>query len=166
MKILHKSRELVPLVRLDVLSCVVITHLTALVLPGVWFLPVLNGAVFFYFFYQPLKEGNYRAAVIVSLIWALYTTLLQVALTVGFPELMAEKIWNGVAYRDEMMIWVRTGEGPEGDVRLFLPIHLKHFAVFTVAGLLTGGFLGLLMGAALLGYMNFYAGCLIAEAHF
>jgi len=59
---------------------------------------------------------------------------------------------------------VRTGEGPEGDISLFLPIHLRHFLIFCTLSLASGGFLALAMGAVMLGYMNFYVGCLIAAS--
>jgi len=145
---------------------VILTHLVCLALPGVWFLPAFNGAVFFLIFLQPLRRGDYWAAVRLALIWAAVTTLVQILLTLGWPELIGKKIWKGIAYRQEMMTWVRTGTGPEGDIRLFLPIHIKNFVVFIVASLISGGFLGLVMGAALLGHMNFYVGSLLSQAHF
>jgi hypothetical protein len=63
-----------------------------------------------------------------------------------------------------MMKWIRTGIGPEGTPSLFLPQHALHFLVFCVACLATAGLGGLVMGAALLNYMNYYVALLIIEA--
>jgi len=145
---------------------VLLTHLVSLALPGVVFLPVLNGIVFSLLFLTPLRRGDYWAAARLALIWAVVTSIVQILLTFGWPELMSQKVWRGVAYREEMMKWVHTGTGTEGDIRLFLPIHARSFVVFSVLSLASGGLLGLVMGAGLLGHMNFYAGSLLAEAHF
>lgn len=149
-------------------GCIVLgvgaAHLVGFAVPGVWALPLVNAGVFFFIFRAPLKCGDYGCAVRLALVWATATSLLQIGLTIRLPGFMEEHIWRAAAYREEMFAWVRTGAGPEGNIRLFLPVHLKHFAVFSAASLVSGGFLGLAMGAALLGYMNFYVGSLIGQA--
>jgi hypothetical protein len=146
-----------------IVAGVLAAHLVSFFLPGVWALPLVNAGIFYFLFQAPLRGGDYSGAVRLALIWAAVTSLLQIGLILGMPGLMEGRIWRAVEYRDQMFSWVRTGAGPEGDIRLFLPIHLKHFVVFSVVSLVTGGFLGLAMGAAMLGYMNFYVGCLLAE---
>ena len=143
---------------------VLIAHLAGLALPGKWFLPGLNALLFFLLFLVPVARGEYRYAVKLALIWAAVTTVVQIFLSAGWPGLMEEKVLRGAAYREEMFLWVRTGGGPEGDISLFLPIHLRHFIVFCAVSLATGGLMGLGMGAVMLGYMNFYVGCLIAAS--
>ena len=112
---------------------------------------------------DPGHEPFLREAVRLALVWAAVTSILQVLLTLLLPGLMAKITWNGVDYRDQMMLWVRTGGGAEGNISLFLPVHLRHIVVFTALSLISGGLLGLVMGAGMLGYMNFYVGSLIAE---
>jgi len=147
-----------------IVVAVLAAHLAGLALPGKWFLPGLNALLFFLLFLVPVARGEYRWAVKLALIWAAVTILLQVSLSAAWPALMEEKVLRGAAYREEMFLWVRTGQGPEGDISLFLPIHLRHFIIFCAVSLATGGLMGLAMGAVMLGYMNFYAGCLIAAS--
>ena len=139
-------------------------HLVGFAVPGLWALPLVNAGLFFILYQAPLRRGDYSGAVRLALIWAVVSSLLQIGLTLGWPGFMEEKIWRALEYREEMFGWVQTGKGPEGDIRLFIPIHLKHFLIFSAVSLISGGFLGLALGSALLGYMNFYVGCLIAEA--
>ena len=147
-----------------IVAVVIVAHLIGLTLPGKWFLPGLNALLFFLLFLVPLSRGEYHRAVKLALVWAAVTTVVQVFLSAGWPALMEEKILRGAEYREEMFLWVRTGQGPEGDITLFLPIHLRHFIVFCAVSLATGGLIGLAMGAVMLGYMNFYVGCLIAAS--
>jgi hypothetical protein len=67
---------------------------------------------------------------------------------------------NGPAYRDEMFHWIRTGEGREGQLRLFLPQHLGHLAAFVVLSLATASALSIAMGAVLMNFMSFYVASL------
>lgn len=139
-------------------------HLAGLALPGKWFLPGLNALIFFLLFLVPVARGEYSYAVKLALIWAVVTIVLQIFLSAGWPGLMEGKLLRATAYKGEMFHWVRTGEGHEGDISLFLPIHLGHFIIFCAVSVLSGGLLGLGMGAVMLGYMNFYVGCLIAAS--
>ena len=139
-------------------------HLIGFAVPGLWALPLVNAGLFYPLFLAPVRYGDYSGAVRLALLWAALTSLLQIGLTLGWPGFMEGQLWRAAEYRTEMFGWVRTGSGPEGDIRLFLPIHFVHFVIFSALSLISGGFLGLVMGAALLGYMNFYVGCLIAEA--
>jgi len=146
------------------LGTLAVSHLAGIFLPGQWWLPVLNGGLFFLLFFGPLREGEYWTAVRLALLWAGLTIILQVGLTVLWPSAMERAVWHGTAYREEMFAWVRSGAGAEGDIRLFLPVHLRHLAIFCVVSLASGGLFGLVMGAAMLGYMDFYVGSLIAAS--
>ena len=143
---------------------VLLSHALGLVLPGKWFLPAINALLFFLLFLCQVSRGKYATAVKLALIWAAATIILQVILSAGWNSLLEEKVMRGAAYRDEIFNWVRTGEGPEGDIRLFLPIHVKHFLLFCALSVASGGLLGLGLGAVMLGYMNFYVGSLIASS--
>jgi hypothetical protein len=74
-----------------------------------------------------------------------------------------EGILRGEPYRQEMFGWIATGIGPESDWRRFLPQHLLHLAVFVVLTWLSGGYLGLSLGALLVAYMSYFVGA-YAEA--
>ena len=69
--------------------------------------------------------------------------LVQVGLTLLWPQAMESAVWRGEAYRDEMFGWIRTGAGVEGDIRQFLPVHLMHLGLFCLLSLVSGGLFGL-----------------------
>ena len=141
---------------------VVITHLIAFTVPGKWLLPIISSLGAYWIFAAPLRKGDYAGAVRMAVLWALVTSLVQILLARWAPNYMETQIIRGASYRDEMFRWVTTGEGPEGNITLFLPVHVRHFFIFCLLSLLSGGYLGLMMGAVLLGYMNYYVGSLIA----
>ena len=143
-------------------SVVVISHLISFVVPGKILLPILGSLGAYWIFAAPLRKGDYMGAVRMAILWALVTSLVQIMLSRWAPNFMETQILRGAEYRDEMFRWVTTGEGPEGNIALFLPIHVRHFIIFCLLSLLSGGYLGLMMGAVLLGYMNYYVGSLIA----
>ncbi len=147
-------------------ATILLSHALEFIIPGRWLLPVLAGTSFWLLFAHPLRRGEYTRAICLALTWAVMMIVLQVALTMLWPGLMESNVIRAVAYRDEMFHWIGTGEGAEGNIGLFLPIHLKHFALFCLLSLASGGLLGLMMGAVLLGYMNFYAGSLIIASGF
>jgi hypothetical protein len=143
-------------------ASILVAHVLEFIVPGMWLLPVVAGLTFWLLFAHSLRRGEYVWAVKSALVWALMLVVVQVALSMLWPGVMEGNILRGAAYRDEMFRWVRTGEGSEGSIALFLPIHLRHFVLFCVVSAASGGALGLVMGAAMLGYMNFYVGSLIA----
>jgi hypothetical protein len=89
-------------------------------------------------------------------VWAVFQSLALCYATVLFPDRAAEVVLRGPAYAEEMLHWVRSGEGPEGSPRLYLPIHLRHFLAFGALSAISVGALALAMGTVLLNYMNFY----------
>jgi hypothetical protein len=145
---------------------ILLSHALEFIVPGVWLLPVVAGGSFWLLFAHPLRRGEFARAIRLALSWAAMMVAVQVTLTLLWPELMEANILRASIYRDEMFHWIGTGQGPEGDISLFLPIHLRHLAVFCVLGVASGGLLALMIGAALLGYMNFYVGSLIAASGF
>jgi len=96
--------------------------------------------------------------------WAVLLALLVGLLSLLATGFMETKILHGADYKQEMFRWVSTGIGPEGDIRQFLPQHALHFLIFAILTLISGGFLGLVMGSSLMNYMSFYVGALLVEA--
>lgn len=97
-------------------------------------------------------------------LWAFLISVVIGIASYGRPESMESVILNAREYQGEMFHWINTGVGPEGDVRQFLPQHLLHFGVFSLVTFLSVGFLGLVMGSALVNYMSFYVGTLLLHS--
>jgi len=148
---------------LSLLVLVLLTLLSyplGLALGQPWLLPLLNAAPAYAVMASRLRRGDRRGAAVAMLVWAL---ALAVAGTVAFslwPTSPDALVLNGPAYRDEMLHWIRTGEGREGSPRLFLLQHLVHLMAFVVLSLATASTLSLFMGAVLMNYMSFYVASL------
>ncbi len=125
-----------------------------------WLLPLLNCAPAYALMVKLLRRGERTRAILMMVIWAL---LLGAAATIFFslwPTDPAHVVLRGAAYRDEMSQWIRTGEGPEGNIRLFLPQHFFHLALFILLSLATAGSLSICFGAVLMNYMAYYVASL------
>src|SRR4051812_7797030 len=81
---------------------------------------------------------------------------------IGLVELRSNIAYNGILngpeYKAEMRDWIVNGVGRESTPSQFVPQHLKHLGAFLLLTVASGGYLGLAMGAYLLGYMSFYVG--------
>lgn len=125
-----------------------------------WLLPLLNVAPAYALMLASLRAGERRAAVLLMLVWAL---ALGVGGTVSFalwPRDPATLVLNGPAYRDELFHWIRTGEGREGALHLFLPQHLAHLGLFVALALVSASSVAMTMGAALMNFMSYYVASL------
>jgi len=127
-------------------------------------LPVLN-ALFLYpvLILNAREKRGWRNAFLIAL-WGFLLNAVVIALVQIDPELMAVRIINGDNYTEEMFHWIQTGEGAEGNIRLFLPLHLKFYGLLLALSALTGGFGGLVLAAALINFMAFYVGRLVLDA--
>lgn len=131
---------------------------------GKFLLPWIQAAAVFPLYYQTLSKGFWKQTASLMAGWALLIAVLVGLSAYWEPGYMESSILNAAAYRNEMFQWISTGIGPEGNIRQFLPQHASHFAAFSILTLLSGGFLGLVMGSALMNYMSFYVGVLLLEA--
>lgn len=129
-----------------------------------WLPPLLQATLIFPLYLYFIVNRERAKAVGHMLLWALVTTVATIVITVIWPERAQEAIVRGAEYRDEMFYWIDTGIGPESEPSQFVPQHALYYAVFLVINLLTLGWGGLMMGAVLLNYMNFYVGDLILGA--
>ncbi len=108
-----------------------------------------------------MARKRYASAVGWVLLWALFQSV-AVSLAVAWaPERAAQVVHSGPKYSEEMLNWVRTGEGAEGSPRLFLPIHLRHYAGLCVLSVVTAGSAALVLGTWLLNYMSYYVADLV-----
>jgi hypothetical protein len=123
-----------------------------------WALPLLAPLTLYPAFVARVRERDYFAAWKVALLWALLLSAGVIALVLAWPAGARAGIWHGEAYRREMFGWIATGRGAENDWRAFLPQHALHLGLFLALTWVSGGYLGLALGAALVGYMSDFVG--------
>jgi hypothetical protein len=124
--------------------------------------PLLNTAPAFPFMIGSLRRGRTGEAILRMLVWALTLGVCATALGYWRTSDAGRLFVHGEVYRQEMFVYVRTGVGAEGDIRLFLPQHLLHAAAFSALAVTTGSLAAMPMGAALMNYMGYYVGALAA----
>jgi hypothetical protein len=137
-----------------------VSYPLGLALGQAWLLPLLNMLPAYVTMLGLLRRGDRQGAVMATLVWAL---ALAVFATISFalwPVPPDALVLRGPAYRGEMFHWILTGEGSEGDVRLFLPQHLAHLFAFVALSLVTASAVSIFMGAVLMNYMAFYVASL------
>jgi hypothetical protein len=96
--------------------------------------------------------------------WTVLLSAGVVLLVLYWPEAARAGILHGEDYRREMFGWIATGVAPENQPGVFIPQHLLHLGVFLVLTWLSGGYLGLALGAALVGYMSYFVGSYAAAS--
>ncbi len=151
----EKGRELTGLVVASTLS-----YPLGLLLGSPWLLPLLNTAPAYVVMVRRLRRGQRGRAVAAVLAWAGVLAVVGALTFALWPTPVDDRVLNGPAYRDEMFRWIRTGEGREGNLRLFLPQHLGHLLAFVALGLASASALSILMGAVLMNFMSFYVASL------
>ncbi len=139
--------------------------LLAYVPGGAWLLPFVAPLTLYPTFQARVKEGNVADAWFAGMAWAILLSLGVIVLTQAAPEAAARGILNGEPYRQEMFGWIATGLAPENSPRQFLPIHLLHLSLFALLTYVSAGYLGLVLGAALAGYMSYFVGSYAVASH-
>jgi hypothetical protein len=139
----------------------VLTAVASLIFGQPWLMPILGSLVIYPLFLLKVKRCEYRAALFWVLWWAFWQSLVVIVATIFAPTMAAKVIINGTVYTEEIFNWIRTGEGAEGSISLFLGIHLKQYLAFSILSFFTLGSASLFLGTYLLNYMNFYVSQLI-----
>ena len=125
-----------------------------------WILPVLNTAPAYVLMVQRLRAGDRAGALRAMLLWAVALAVFGTLSFSLWPRDVEPLVLNGANYREEMFRWIRTGVGSEGDIRLFLPQHIWHLALFVALCLLTASVASIAMGSVLMNYMSYYVASL------
>jgi hypothetical protein len=135
-----------------------VAAIAAIPAAGRWALPVCAPLTLYPAFAARVRRGDYEAAWLLGITWAALLSLGVVVLVEMWPQAAAAGILHGESYRQEMFGWIATGAAPENDWRQFVPIHLEHLALFLLLTWISGAYLGLVLGAALIGYMSYFVG--------
>jgi hypothetical protein len=125
---------------------------------GRWTLPLIAPLTLYPAFVPRVRRRDYLGAWSLGLLWALLLSAGVILLVAWRPGAAGEAILHGEPYRKEMFGWVATGEAPENHPAVFLPQHLLHLVVFLLLTWASAGYLGLVLGAALVGYMSYFVG--------
>jgi hypothetical protein len=138
-------------------SATALSYIVALAIGWPWLLPFLNSVPAYSLMLRLLHDSQRERAVRVMLLWAAALIVFGTAFFLVSPGSTALR---GTVYRDEMFQWIRTGEGVEGDIRLFLPQHLLQIAIFVISSLATAGLASVVLGSFLMNTMSFYVASL------
>jgi hypothetical protein len=131
---------------------------------GRWALPILAPLAVYPAFVARVRRGDFAGAWRLGVTWAVLLSLGVILLTELWPAAAAAGILRGAPYRQEMFGWIATGVAPENDWRQFLPTHLQHLGLFLVLTWASAGYLGLVLGAGLVGYMSYFVGSYAAAS--
>ena len=127
-------------------------------------MPFLGAGVIYPLYLFLVGRRCYNQAMVWVLWWAICQSFAVAWATILASERAAEVVLHGAVYTENMFHWIRTGEGAEGSLQLFLPAHLREYALFSLLSLFTFGSAALILGTYLLNYMNFYVGQLVAQS--
>ena len=133
---------------------------------GGWLLIALAPLTLWPSFAGAIRADRDGEALRKAILWAILLSAGVILFARLFPVTAAANVVRGEGYRAEMFGWIESGTGKEADWRRFLPEHALHFGLFALLSAVTGGYLGLALGAALLAYMNYFvASAMSASAH-
>ncbi len=124
---------------------------------GGWLLALAAPLTLYGWFRRRVAAGDYPGAWRLGVAWAALLSLGVILLVILWPE-AARGILHGEPYRREMFAWIETGVGRENEPAAFIPQHLLHLGVFVLLTWVSGGYLGLALGAALVAYMSYFVG--------
>jgi hypothetical protein len=131
---------------------------------GQYVLPLLAPLTLYPGFRKRVADRDYLGAWSLGMLWALLLSAGVILLVLWQPEAARAGIFHGEPYRQEMFGWISTGAARENTPSAFIPQHLLHLAVFLLLTWISGGYLGLVLGAALVAYMSYFVGSYAAAS--
>jgi hypothetical protein len=130
---------------------------------GGWLLPLAAPLTVYGWFRRRVAAGDYPGAWRLGVAWAALLSLGVILMVILWPE-AARGILHGEPYRREMFAWIETGVGRENEPAAFIPQHLLHLGAFILLTWISGGYVGLALGAALVAYMSYFVGSYAVES--
>ena len=118
-------------------------------------LPVLT-TISVYFPFLLEAQVSLLHGMVLLLFWAMLQSILVLYFSFRDPAAMANLIWNAEEYTQRMLLWIESGEFPEGSARSVLYVHLKQMLMYCLLAFGSANMLSLMLGSALLNYMNYY----------
>lgn len=134
--------------------------------PGLaWAVPLLAPLTLWRPFARRVRADAIGGAWRIAMLWAVLLAVGVMVLVLAQPGPARAAIIHGETYKAEMFPWIATGEGRESDPARFVPQHLLHLGAFLILTLVSGGYLGLALGAALLDYMAYFVASYALASH-
>ncbi len=149
--------------QLVILGLTPLVPLLGLIPGGRWVLPLVAPLPLWPIFARAVRAGRFGQAFGFSMVWTALLSASVIAFTQLSPQAAADSILNAEPYRQEMFGWLENGFGKETTPSRFVPEHLLHLGGFVVLTAISGGYLGLALGAALVGYMSYFVGSFAAS---
>lgn len=137
------------------IACTYLAFVLAVWTEKKWALPLLTACASYFPFLIEVRVSVLRGFWLV-LTWSVLLSSLVLFFSFRNPERMRKAIWRGDSYTEAMFGWIKTGKLPEGNTVSILLFHLRQTILYCVLAFASANFLSLLLGAALLNYMNFY----------
>lgn len=119
------------------------------------FTPLLGAASVYYPFLFAVQH-SIGSAFLLLLFWTVVQSELVLFYSSRCPAAAERLFWNAGRYTETMFRWVETGVLPEGNKRSLVLVHVGQALAFCALALISANFLSLVLGCALLNYMNFY----------
>lgn len=132
------------------LFCFLSIYMNAYLVPVICIIPAYPVMAYL------LKKRERKLALLLMVLWTFLLGASMSAVIYLHPEAAKYRILNGENYSKQMMEWVLTGVGKEGEPLQFIPTHILELIVFVILSLLTGSFLSMLMGVVFMNYMAYY----------
>ena len=119
------------------------------------FLPIATGCAIYFFFLREIRV-SIQSGFGLLLFWTVVQTISVLIASYYRPKAMARSIWRAESYTESMFRWIETGVLPEGSTGSVIVFHLRQTILYCLLALLSANFLSLVLGSALLNYMNYY----------
>ncbi|MEH2248972.1 hypothetical protein [Nostoc sp.] len=126
-----------------------------------WLMPIFGAAVPYPILFLHVRRQQHKSAFWWMLLWGVLQSIAIIVATTIAPQTAAKNILRGQSYTTEMLHWIRTGEGSEGSLSLFLPEHLLEYGIFCILCIVTLSSVALIFGTWMLNYMSFYVAELV-----
>lgn len=129
-----------------------------------WTMPLAQGLAGWTAFAYAWRWGSPAMAAATVGAWAIATTLVSLYFFVPNAGAVDLRVLRARPYRESMLAWLRTGSGPESAPLATARQHLHETLVYTACALVTANLASLVLGAALLNYMNAWVATLLRAA--
>lgn len=100
----------------------------------------------------------------VLLLWVVTQSVLVLFHSYRNPSQMGDLIWKGREYSESMFRWLDTRRLPEEGPFSVMLSHAKQALLYCASALVSANFLSMVLGSALLNYMNYYVAMLARQS--